>query len=276
MYLVTGATGNVGGAVVRALAGQGLPVRALVRDAARAKLPAGVTAAVGDLNDPDSLVPWLDGVEAAFVLPGYPDMPALYERLRDAGVKRAVQLSGSSAGSGDTTNAVTAMMEGSEAAARESGIAWTVMRPSAFMSNTLRWLPELKAGDVVRAPWGDIAVACIDAEDIAAVAVAAMTDGAHAGAVYRLTGERAMLPAEQLEVLGRVLGRPLRFEALTLEETRAQLEATMPEKYVHAFWDFYVDGSLDESLVLPTVEEILGRPPRTFERWAEAHAHEFR
>ncbi|GAA2138645.1 NAD(P)H-binding protein [Glycomyces algeriensis] len=276
MYLVTGATGNIGGAVVRALAGQGLPVRALVRDAARAKLPEGVTAAVGDLDDPDSLVPWLDGVEAAFVLPGYPDMPALYERLRDAGVKRAVQLSGGSAGSGDTTNAVTAMMMDSEAAARESGISWTVLRPSAFMSNTLRWLPELRAGDVVRAPWGDIAVACIDAEDIAAVAVAAMLDDAHAGAVYRLTGSRAMLPAEQLAVLGRVLDRRLRFEGLTLEETRAQLEATMPEKYVHAFWDFYVDGSLDESLVLPTVEELLGRPPRTFEQWAEAHVRDFR
>jgi hypothetical protein len=85
-----------------------------------------------------------------------------------------------------------------------------------------------------------------------------------------------MLPAEQLAVLGRVLDRPLRFEGLTLEETRAQLEATMPEKYVHAFWDFYVDGSLDESLVLPTVEEVLGRPPRTFEQWAEAHAADFR
>jgi uncharacterized protein YbjT (DUF2867 family) len=276
MYFVAGATGNVGGAVVQALAEQGLPVRALVRDASRANLPDGVTAAVADLNDPDSLTPWLGGVEAAFMLPGYPDMPALYARLRDAGVKRTVQLSGSSAGTGDTTNAVTAMMEGSEAAARESGLAWTILRPSAFMSNTLRWLPELKAGDLVRAPWGDLPLACIDAADIAAVAVTAMTDDAHAGAVHRLTGPRAILPAEQLEILGRVLGRPLRFEGLTLEETRAQLEATMPEKYVHAFWNFYVDGALDESLVLPTVEDILGRPARTFEQWAEVHADDFR
>ncbi|WP_205324955.1 NAD(P)H-binding protein [Glycomyces sp. YM15] len=276
MYFVAGATGNVGGAVVEALTEQGLPVRALVRDASRAQLPDGATAAVADLDDPDSLGPWLDGVEAAFMLPGYPDMPALYERLRDAGVKRAVQLSGGSAGTGDTSNAVTAMMEGSEAAARESGIAWTVLRPSAFMSNTLRWLPELRTGDLVRAPWGDLPVACIDAADIAAVAVAAMTDDAHDGAVHRLTGPRAMLPAEQLDIIGRVLDRPLRFEGLTLEETRAQLEATMPEKYVHAFWDFYVDGSLDESLVLHTVEEVLGRPARTFEQWAEAHADDFR
>ncbi|MDA1358885.1 NAD(P)H-binding protein [Glycomyces luteolus] len=276
MYLVAGVTGNVGGAVVQALAEQGLPVRALVRDASRARLPEGSEAAVADLNDPDSLTPWLKGVEAVFMLPGYPDMAGLYQRMREAGVKRAVQLSGSSAGTGDTSNAVTAMMEGSEAAARESGIAWTVLRPSAFMSNTFRWLPELQAGDLVRAPWGDIPLACIDPADIAAVAVASMTDDTHAGAVYRLTGPRAMFPAEQLEILGRVLDRALRFEGLSLEETRAQLEATMPEKYVHAFWDFYVDGSLDESLVLPTVEEVIGRPPRTFEQWAEAHADDFR
>jgi uncharacterized protein YbjT (DUF2867 family) len=276
MYFATGATGNVGGAVVQALVERGLPVRALVRDASRAALSEGAVAAVADLNDPDSLVPWLEGVEAAFMLPGYPDMPGLYARLRDAGVKRVVQLSGSSAGSGDTSNAVTAMMEGSEAAARESGLSWTFLRPSAFMSNTLRWLPELQSGDVVRAPWGDISLACIDATDIAAVAVEAMTDDAHSGAVYRLTGPRAMLPAEQLEIIGRVLGRPLRFEGLTLEETRAQLEATMPEKYVHAFWDFYVNGALDESVVLPTVEDVLGRPARTFEQWAEAHADDFR
>jgi uncharacterized protein YbjT (DUF2867 family) len=276
MYLVTGATGNIGGAVTAALTAQGLPVRALVRDPHRAHLPAGATPAVADLNDPDTLTPWLDGVEAAFMLPGYPDMPALYARLRDAGVTHAVQLSGSSAGTGDTTNAVTAMMIDSETAARESGLTWTVLRPSAFMSNTLRWLPDLRTGDVVRAPWGDIALACIDAEDIAAVAVEAMRDDAHAGAVHRLTGPRALLPAEQLAIIGRVLGRPLRFEGLTLEETRAQLEATMPEKYVHAFWDFYVEGSLDESEVLPTVENLLGRPPRTFEQWAEAHAADFR
>lgn len=276
MYFVSGATGNVGGAVVQALTERGLPVRALVRDANRATLPENAVPAVADLNAPDSLSPWLNGVEAAFMLPGYPDMPALYQRLQAAGVKRVVQLSGSSAGTGDTQNAVTAMMMGSEAAARESGLAWTILRPSAFMSNTLRWLPELQAGDVVRAPWGDIPLACIDAADIAAVAVAAMTGDAHAGAVHRLTGPRAMLPAEQLEILGRVLDRPLRFEGLTLEATRAQLEATMPEKYVHAFWDFYVDGSLDESVVLPTVEDVLGRPPRTFEQWAEAHADDFR
>lgn len=276
MYLVSGATGNVGGEVVNALAAQGLPVRALVRNAGRAKAVPNVEFAEADLDDLDSLDPWLDGVEAAFLLPGWPDMPGLYDRLRAADVKRVVQLSGSSTETGNADNAITAMMMRTEAAARESGLPWTLLRPSGFMSNTLRWAPQLREGDLVRAPWGDVPVACIDAVDIAAVAVAAMTDDAHEGAVYRLSGPRAMLPAEQIAILGGVLDRPLRFEGLTLEETRTELEATTPEAFVNAFFDLYADGSLDESPVFPTVEEVTGRPPRTFEQWAEAHADAFR
>jgi uncharacterized protein YbjT (DUF2867 family) len=276
MYLVSGATGNVGGEVVRALADQGLPVRAPVRSAARWKPVEHVEAVEADLNDLDTLDPWLGGVEAAFLLPGFPDMPGLYAKLREAGVKRVVQLSGSSSETGDETNAVTAMMMGTEAAARESGLPWTILRPSGFMSNTLRWLPLLREGDLVRAPWGDIAVACIDPFDIAAVAVAALTGEGHEGAVHRISGPRAMLPAEQIAVLARVLDRPLRFEGLTPEETRAELEATMPPQYVAAFWNFYIEGALDESPVYPAVEEILGRPARTFEDWAERHADDFR
>nr|BFF25340.1 hypothetical protein GCM10025732_33050 [Glycomyces mayteni] len=118
-------------------------------------------------------------------------------------------------------------------------------------------------------------MACIDAADIAAVAAAALTGDGHDGQVYRLSGPRAMVPAEQVAVLGEVLGRPLRFEGLTLEETRAELEATMPEKYVRAFWEFYADGVLDESVVFPDVERVTGRPPRTFEEWARAHSEDF-
>jgi hypothetical protein len=72
-----------------------------------------------------------------------------------------------------------------------------------------------------------------------------------------------------------VLGRDLRFEGLTDEQTRAEYEASMPAPYVEAFFKFYADGDLDESPVLPTVAEVLGREPRTFREWAGAHAGEF-
>jgi uncharacterized protein YbjT (DUF2867 family) len=97
VFLVTGATGNVGQELVRALAGAGHQVRALTRSGDRAGLPAGAQAVAGDLNDPASLRPALDGAEGVFLLPGYADMQAVLAAARQAGVRRAVQLSGVSA-----------------------------------------------------------------------------------------------------------------------------------------------------------------------------------
>lgn len=101
MILVTGATGNVGAELVRALAAAGQPVRAVTRDPARIAPQPGVEYVAGDLNRPESLEPALDGVRGLFLLPGYPDMPRLLADAGRAGVARVVLLSGGSAGSGD-------------------------------------------------------------------------------------------------------------------------------------------------------------------------------
>jgi uncharacterized protein YbjT (DUF2867 family) len=211
MFLVTGATGNVGGEVVRALAEAGHRVRALTRGDDQPALPAGAEAAAGDLNDPGSMRPALDGADGVFLLPGYADMPGVLAEARRAGVGRAVQLSGMSAGSGDMSNAITRYMAESEQAVRESGLDWTILRPAAFMSNTLQWVPQLRAGDVVVAPFAAVRAAVIDPADIAAVAAAALTGPGHAGRVYRLSGPQALAPADRVQILGRVLGRELRF-----------------------------------------------------------------
>src|SRR5262245_24534067 len=133
MILVTGATGNVGGELVRALARAGQPVRAVTRSAS-AQLPAGVTAVQADLNQPDTLAEAVAGVRAVFLLPGYQNMPETLVRLQRAGVERVVLLSGSSAEKPDESNAVTRYMVASENAVRESGLPWTILRPSGFMS----------------------------------------------------------------------------------------------------------------------------------------------
>jgi uncharacterized protein YbjT (DUF2867 family) len=143
------------------------------------------------------------------------------------------------------------------------------------MSNTLRWAPELRAGDVVREPFANIRVANIDPHDIAVVAVRALLTPAHEGKTYYLSGPESLLPADRLAILGAVLGRNLTLRALSPDEARAELTAAMPAEYVDAFFRFYIDGTLDESTVRPTVEEITGRPPRTFRQWATAHADAF-
>ena len=110
----------------------------------------------GDLDDPASLTNGLNGASAVFLLPGYKDMPAVLAAIRDAGVERVVLLSGTSAASGDTSNAVTAYMMRSEAAVQDSGVPWTILRSYALMSNTLRWKEQLQQGDTVSEPFADV------------------------------------------------------------------------------------------------------------------------
>jgi len=169
MILVTGAAGNIGGELVGALTERGEQVRALVRQPAD-RLPPGVEQVAADLNSPDSMRPALAGVRGLFLLPGYQNMPGTLDEARQAGVEQVVLVSSSSIEGGDPGNAVTRYMMDSEAAVRASGLAWTFLRSFGFMSNTLQWVPQLQAGDVVRAPWAEVPVAMIDPHDIAAVA----------------------------------------------------------------------------------------------------------
>ncbi|HEX6352173.1 NAD(P)H-binding protein [Actinophytocola sp.] len=276
MFLVTGATGNVGAEVVRALVGSGVPVRAVTRDPAKVAPLSGVEYVAGDLSRPESLEPALDGARGLFLLPGYAGMPALLDSARRAGVQRVVLLSGSSAGSGDLSNAITRYMAESERAVRASSLLWTVLRPSGFMSNTFQWVGQIKAGDVVTVPFANVPIANVDPHDIGAVAARALVTDGHDGRIYQLTGPRALLPADRLRVLGAVLGRDLELRAQPDDEARAEMLKTTPVEYVDAFFSFYVKGSLDDSVVTSTVADVTGVPPRTFEQWAVAHADSFR
>jgi uncharacterized protein YbjT (DUF2867 family) len=274
MILVTGATGNAGGAVMRALADAGEPVRALVRDA-NTVLPRSVEAVVGDLNRPETFASALEGVSALFLLSGYQNLSATLANARKAGVEQIVLLSSSAAPGGDMSNAVARYHILSERAVRESGLAWTFLQPNSFMTNTLQWKPQLQAGDTIRAPFADVPIATIDPDDVGAVAAAALTAPTHNGHAYRLSGPQPLLPGDRVAVLANVLGRDLRFEGQSHEQARTEMSRTMPSEYVDAFMSFFADGTVDESQVLPTVGRITGRPPRTFEQWAKAHRDAF-
>jgi uncharacterized protein YbjT (DUF2867 family) len=277
MVLVTGATGNVGAELVRALAGGGEQVRALIRrDADRSTLPSGVDAFVGDLNRTETLAGAVDGVSAIHPLSGYEGMERLLADARRARVERVVLQSSSAVPSGDTSNAVARYHILSERAVSDSGLAWTFLQPNSFMSNTLQWIPQLRAGDVVRAPFADVRVATIDPHDVAAVSARALTSSDHEGRSYRLSGPDSLLPADRVRVLGEVLGRELRFEGQSDVEAREEMLASMPAEYVDAFFSFFAEGKLDESEVRDTVERVTGRRPRSFEQWASAHADAFR
>jgi uncharacterized protein YbjT (DUF2867 family) len=274
VFLVTGATGNAGGAVLDALARDGHPVRALVRSGSDQTIwPPGVEPAPGDLNRPESLrgAP-LEDVRAVFLLSGYQQLEETLAEMRRAGVERVVLLSSSAAPGGDLSNAVARYHILSEQAVRDSGLAWTFLQPNSFMSNTYRWKAQLQAGDLVRLPFANVRIATIDPDDLGTVAAIALVSGEHDGRTYRLSGPESLLPADQVRILAEVLGRDLRFEGQPDDEARSELSGRMPAEYVEAFFKFFVEGHLDESEVLPTVEEITGRKPRTYEQWARAHA----
>jgi uncharacterized protein YbjT (DUF2867 family) len=275
VFLVTGATGNVGSELVRALADAGQPVRALTRNGTNADVPAGVPQVAGDLNDPEGLRSALAGIRGLFLMPGYQGAAQTLAYARAAGVERVVQLSGSSVASTDTGNAISTYMVEAEASVKNGGLAWTIVRPYAFMSNTLQWVPQLKAGDVVTAPFAGVRQAVTDPADIAAVAALALTTEGHAGKTYTVTGPEPLLPADRVRILGTVLGRNLELRPQPDDEARAEMNATMPAAYVAAFFSFYAAGTLDESTPLGTVADLTGRPPRTFEQWARAHASAF-
>jgi uncharacterized protein YbjT (DUF2867 family) len=278
MIAVTGATGNVGAEVVAALAQRGLPARAVVRnrDAAAARMPAGVEVVQGDLELPESLTPALRGADSVFLLGGWSDMPGLLRTVADAGVGHVVLLTSRCVIGGQATNAVTRMWLDSEAAVRDSGVAWTFLHPSGYQSNALRWLPQLRESDVVRAPWGDVAAALIDPADIAAVAAAVLADpAAHAGAAHELSGPEPLTPGAQVKTLAEVLGRPLRYEPVSDEDAKAQMAGSMPQPFIDAFFRFYSDGEFDDARVVGGVEELTGRPPRPLATWAREHAAAF-
>jgi uncharacterized protein YbjT (DUF2867 family) len=276
MILVTGATGNAGSAVVRALLDLGVDVRGLVRPGSESQLPTGAEAITGDLNRPETLGTAIAGASGAFLLSGYEGIAETLAEMRRGGIQRVVLLSSSSVPGGDMSNAVARYHILSERAVRESGIPWTFLQPNSFMTNTLQWIPELRDGDLVRAPFADVAIATIDPADIGAVAAKALTSDELEGRSLRLSGPEALYPADRVRILGSVLGRELRFEGQSNEEAREEMGAAMPAEYVDAFFSFFVDGAVDETTVLPTVGEVLGREPRTFEQWALTHAAAFR
>jgi DHA1 family inner membrane transport protein len=224
---------------------------------------------------------------AAWGLAGFAIIPALQLlviTLAGAGGDLAATLgasavnAGIAAGSliGGAVLAVVRYTMLSEAAVRESGLVWTILRPSGSYSNALQWVPQLRDGDVVREPFADVPIAAIDPFDIAAVAALALTVPGHEGASYRLTGPAPILPADRVRILAELLERELRLEALTNTEARAQMSASMPAEYVDAFFSFFVDGTYDDAHVQPTVKQLTGRAPRTSEQWATAHADAFR
>lgn len=278
--LITGATGHVGSHLISLLHAKGYPIRALVRDRTKvANLPDDVEVVVGDLAHPETLPAAFTGVERVFLMDAGHGLDLTKNAVaaaRDAGVQRIVNLSSTGAGL-DPMPIMGRLFVAREALLRESGIAWTFLRPSTFMSNTLWWLPSLKAEGVVRDPIGPGRSASIDPDDIAAVAAVALTQEGHAGQIYTLTGSELQTVAQQVEILARVSGRRITYLEITPEEEEREALAGGADKA-----GVEVIRNLNEVLradgaafITDDVERITGVPPASFERWCRRNAAVF-
>ncbi|MFC9894182.1 SDR family oxidoreductase [Nocardia sp. NPDC127579] len=271
MLLITGATGNIGSALLRELrAVQAGPLRALTRDA-RATIPEAFEA---DLGHSAGLRRALDGVRSMFLVTGLGPDTEIISAARDAGVEQVVLVSSI------TVQTHPHLGPAAEKAAIEkelmaSGMKWTILRPTQFASNTLLWAEAISSGRPVRAPYADIALPTIHPADIASVARVALTEPGHHGRTYALTGPEAVTPRQQVAAIGAAVDRDLPFTESTRDQARADL---LP--YFGAAVDAVLDvtgGDMTDELrqVRDTVPALTGRPGRTFRQWVAENAHLF-
>ncbi|MFL1430108.1 MULTISPECIES: NAD(P)H-binding protein [unclassified Nocardiopsis] len=261
--LVIGGTGTTGRRVARLLTEQGRAVRVASRNSPHRF----------DWSDPTTWDTALDGVRTAYVVPNDADprTPGLIDAARAHGLERLVLLSARGNDDpdyyADRPNLDNGHMQGEKALA-DSGLEWTVVRPTWFTQNFTEGLfaPLVEAGDL-RLPVRDAACPYVDTDDIAEVAVAALTGDGHQGRTYELSGPRPLTLGEVAEAFTSA-GTPVTHTPVTEEEFVAErVAAGVPEEVALIWAD--VLGPLArgrESHLSTGVEEVLGRPPRSLAR----------
>ncbi|MGY0235773.1 NmrA family NAD(P)-binding protein [Longispora urticae] len=273
-FLVTGATGTVGRQVVGQLLRAGQRVRALTRNPATAGLPDGVEVVAGDLTDPASVAPALQGVTGLHLItfgggganPYAPlaTGPEIVDLAVRAGVRRITVLLGGAPGP-------------LQAAVEASGLEWTHLAPVEFMANLLEWAPSVRSEGVVREAFARTRSALVHETDIGAVAATVLVEGGYAGRTLTLTGPEAVTRPEKVRTIAEAIGREVRYVELSEAEARARWAG---EGYPAEVIEFFVEvhGNTPEIgyTVVPTVEQVTGRPARSFEQWAAEHADAFR
>lgn len=276
MILVSGASGNVGRCVVKQLMAAGETVRALTRDPANARFPAGVEVVGGDLSDPRTLADAFVGATRMFFFTPVQGGADAVRAAAAGGVRRIVVLSSAATQKADPlTNPIAARHDAVEQAVRAAGLRWTFLRPDSFAANALAWAPSIRAEGVVRAAYGLSLRNPIHEDDVAAVATTALLEPGHENAAYLLTGPAALTQVDQVAAIGLAIGRPLRFEALSRQQAFEDMRRRMPEDVVERLLDYAAKSVDITPAVTPTVQDILGRPARTFARWARDHAADF-
>jgi uncharacterized protein YbjT (DUF2867 family) len=281
MILVTGATGQIGGAATRSLLAAGVPVRALVRAPGRATGIDGAELATGSFDDEQSLARAFSGVSAVLLAgrdnPHYAtQMERVIAAAERAGVEHVVALSAIGA---SAASPIALMRDHAEVEARvRAGTArWTLLRPHLYMQNLLRAAGTVRAEGRLAAPMGDLALPFADGRDVGAAAAVVLRDPeAHAGVTHVLTGPIAQTYASIADALTRLLERPVAYDAVEPEAYLADLLAAgMPSWRARDLAFIASAYAPDELVASPGLATLLGRPPRSLLGFLEEHRGAF-
>jgi uncharacterized protein YbjT (DUF2867 family) len=290
LILVAGATGLTGTEVVRRLSARGAQVRALVRNAAGSnaakaaelsRLP-GVEVAEGDMARPESLIAALRGVDRAMLISSSDaamrDVQYNFiDAAASAGVRHVVKQSGIMPEI-DSPFRFARMHGEIERHLEQSGMAFTHVRAGEFMHSYFRQVPSIVKAGALFLPMADARIASIDVGDIADVAADVLTGSGHEGRIYPITGPEALTMAEVAAKLSAATGMPLRYVNVSPEDFRsARLAAGAPPYLVEGLVELFAERRKGkEATVWPTMENVFGRRPTSFDEFAGRHAAVFR
>jgi uncharacterized protein YbjT (DUF2867 family) len=279
MILITGASGNVGGEVLKQIAQTGVAIRAAFQDVSKANAPAGVEKVQVDFNQPHTLSAALKGVDRVFLVgPPTADLPALERNATDvikkANIRQLVKLSAM----GGRDAIFPRQHAESEDYIRSVGVPYTFLRPNGFMQNFVNYSSgTINLQNAFYGSEGEGRVSHIDIRDVAGVAVKTLTEDGHLGKAYTLTGPEALSNQQIAEILSREVGREIRFINLAPEQLKpAMMSAGVPEWSANAILDLqrlYREGK--SAMVTQDVEQILGRKPTNFVTFARDYREAF-
>jgi uncharacterized protein YbjT (DUF2867 family) len=285
VILVTGATGLNGSELVRRLSTKGVPVRALVRNTAKAHALASlpcVDIVEGDMARSDALSDALQGIERAMLISSAdPTMLDVQSRFIDAaaraGVRHVVKLSGIIADL-DSPFRFARMHRAIEQRLETSGMAFTHLRAGEFMPAYFRQVPSIVGRSTLALPMEDARIASIDVGDIAAVAATVLTTDGHEGKVYPITGPESLTMSEVADRLSAATGKVIRYVNVAPEDAKkAQLERGVPPYLADGLAELFAERRKGmEATAYPTIEAEFGWRPTSFAEFAARNAAVFR
>lgn len=280
--LVTGASGVAGSAVIREFVRARHPVRALVRNRADAHTLEAfptVEVAEGDMLRPESLTEALSGIDRILLISSSDEQmvetqSTFIDAAKNSGVQRVVKFSGLSAADIDTPFVFGRMHAEIESYLERSGLPWTHLRPSQFMTEYLREAPTILAQDALFLPLKDAKLVPVDVSDIAKAAYLILTSHGHEGKVYSISGPEALSMDEIAEEISRAVRKPIRYVSVSREERKQALLAGGVPSFIADALDVQAGERLKgtEATVHLETHAVLEISPTTFAEFARRNA----